>query len=37
MQVVRVVGRYAGVLFVVGISAACGIVLALAVVGTPEP
>lgn len=31
----RVVGRYAGVLFIIGISASCGLVIGLAMAGSP--
>lgn len=36
ITVLRTVGRYAGVLFVVGVSMAIGAVLTLAVLGKPE-
>lgn len=36
MNVVRAVGRFAGVLFVVGVSATIGAVVTLAVLGVPE-
>jgi hypothetical protein len=34
---VRVIGRYAGVLFIIGISASCGLVAGLALAWAPTP
>ncbi|SCF85213.1 hypothetical protein GA0115259_103621 [Streptomyces sp. MnatMP-M17] len=33
----RVVGRYAGVLFIIGISASCGLVVGLTLATAPTP
>lgn len=33
----RVIGRYAGVLFIIGISASCGLVVGLALAMAPTP
>lgn len=33
----RVIGRYAGVLFIIGISASCGLVVGLALATAPTP
>lgn len=33
----RVFGRYAGVLFIIGISASCGLVVGLAFASAPTP
>lgn len=35
--VMRVVGRYAGVLFIIGISASCGLTVGLALATAPIP
>lgn len=33
----RVIGRYAGVLFIIGVSASCGLVVGLALATAPTP
>ncbi len=35
--VMRVIGRYAGVLFIIGISASCGLVVGLTLATAPTP
>lgn len=34
---IRVIGRYAGLLFVLGTSASCGLVIGLAIASHPAP